>query len=81
VPGNLITLIAAIAIVALVATLLMRAVKTSAATALKIAAIVAIVLVLQLGFSIRPEAIWLQIRELLQLARDGLSELGPGWWQ
>jgi len=78
VPGNLITLIAAIAIVALVATLLMRAVKTSAATALKIAAIV---LVLQLGFSIGPEAIWLRIRELLQLARDGLSELGPGWWQ
>ncbi|PSP19155.1 MAG: hypothetical protein BRC58_01540 [Cyanobacteria bacterium QS_8_64_29] len=77
-PGNLITLIAAIAIVALVATLLMRAVKTSAATALKIAAIV---LVLQLGFLIGPEAIWLQIRELLQLARDGLSELGPGWWQ
>jgi len=78
VPGNLITLIAAIAIGALLATLLMRAVKTSAATALKIAAIV---LVLQLGFSIGPEAIWLQIRELLQLARDGLSELGPGWWQ
>ena len=77
-PGNLITLIAAIAIGALLATLLMRAVKTSAATALKIAAIV---LVLQLGFSIGPEAIWLQIRELLQLARDGLSELGPGWWQ
>jgi len=75
VPGNLITLIAAIAIVALVATLLMRAVKTSAATALKIAAIV---LVLQLGFSIGPEAIWLQLRELLQLAREGVSGLG-GW--
>ena len=71
-PSDLITLIAAIAIVALVATLLMRVVKTSAGTALKIAAIL---LVLQLGFSIGPQQIWLQIRQLLQLAREWLGGL------